>query len=102
MDAPITPDLARAARALTQVSAHHVSVTADVPLAALLAYEKGAGPLSPEHLHALKVALEHYGAVFVPADTKHGHGVRQKFNASKVAKLENWENEGGPTGEDDI
>lgn len=31
-----------------------------------------------------------------------GYGVRQKFNPRTVKRLENWENEGGPAGDDDI
>ncbi|MDR2254550.1 MAG: hypothetical protein LBE25_00850 [Arthrobacter sp.] len=98
----LTPDLARAARALTQVSTKTIASTAGLPKDTVKSFERGVGFLSDEENAALRRSLEHYGAVFLPEEGALGHGVRQKFSSKKVAKLESWENEGGPAAEDDV
>ncbi|WP_413544164.1 hypothetical protein [Citricoccus nitrophenolicus] len=98
----IPPDLARAARALTQVSYTLVARTADLEPADVRAYEQGHGTLDAEESHRLRAALEEFGAQFIAEDEQAGYGVRQKFNSVKAQRLETWEDEGGPAYEDDI
>ena len=100
----ITADLARAARALAQVSlldlAEHTGLDADL----LRDVERGLHSLTPPQEERLHLAFEDFGVELLPADDDAGvgHGVRQKFNPRTVKRLENWENEGGPAAEDDI
>ncbi len=98
----LKPDLARAARALTQVSTKTIASKAGLPKEAVKSFERGVGFLSDEENAALRGALERYGAVFLPEEGALGYGVRQKFSTRKVAKLESWENEGGPAADDDV
>ncbi|WP_372698886.1 XRE family transcriptional regulator [Arthrobacter sp. JSM 101049] len=98
----LTPDLARAARALTQVSARVIGRAAGLEKQQVRAFEKGKEPLAADQLRHLRRALEEHGVVFIPDDDQGGCGVRRKFNSSKVRRLETWEGEGGPAYEDDI
>ncbi len=98
----IPADLARAARALTQVSYRLVAKTAELEPERVRSYEHGIGTLDAAESHRLREALEHYGAVFIPEDGDAGYGVRQKYNSVKTMRLETWEDEGGPAYEDDI
>lgn len=100
----LTADLARAARALAQVSlldlAEHTGLDADL----LHEVERGLRSLTAAQEKQLHLAFEEFGVELLPADDEAGvgHGVRQKFNPRTVKRLENWENEGGPAAEDDI
>lgn len=98
----LTPDLARAARALTQVSAKYVGLRADLTREQIRGYERFRSPLSDAQQVRLRRALEEFGATFIEQDDEGGYGVRQKYNSKKVEQLENWEDEGGPVGEDDV
>ncbi|MBM6622435.1 XRE family transcriptional regulator [Micrococcaceae bacterium RIT802] len=98
----IAPDLARAARALTQVSSKVIARAAELEKQQVRAFEKGNQPLTADQAGRLARALEQYGVVFIPDDEHGGYGVRRKFNAAKVGRLETWEGEGGPAYEDDI
>lgn len=98
----IPPDLARAARALTQVSYDLVARAADLDADRVRAYEQGRGTLDAAESHRLRAALEEFGAHFIAEDDQAGYGVRQKFNSTKSQRLEAWEDEGGPAAEDDI
>jgi transcriptional regulator with XRE-family HTH domain len=100
----ITADLARAARALSQVSLADLTDRTGVDAELLHAFERGRHDLTAAQKQSLQHALEEYGVVFLPADDEAGigHGVRQKFNPRTVKRLENWENEGGPARDDDI
>jgi hypothetical protein len=98
----IPPDLARAGRALTQVSIDDVASEAGLDVAKARAFEQGVGALTQEENLKLQTALETFGAVFIQEDGDAGYGVRQKYNTTKVQRLENLENEGGPAGEDDV
>lgn len=98
----LTPDLARAARALTQVSAKVIGRASGLEKQQVRSFEKGNQPLAPEQAARLRRALEEHGVRFIPDDDHAGYGVRRKFNASKVRRLETWEDEGGPAYEDDI
>src|SRR5699024_6428186 len=100
----ITADLARAARALAQVSlldlAEHTGLDADL----LRDVERSLHSLTPPQEERLHLAFEDFGVELLPAadDAGIGHGVLQKCNPRTLKRLENWENEGGPAAEDDI
>lgn len=98
----ISPDLARAGRALAQVSAAVIADAADLDRDQVREFEKRRRPLHDEQVQRLQAALEQFGVVFVPEDEDHGYGVRQKFNSQKVRQIERWEGEGGPVADDDI
>ena len=103
-DPPITADLARAARALAQVSLSVLSARTGLDAEDVRAFERGVQDLDEERARVLRAGLEELGVEFLPADDEAGvgHGVRQKFNPRTVKRIENWENEGGPALEDDI
>lgn len=94
--------LARAARALVQVSATAVAERAGCTRNQLKAFEKGHWDLTLEQQGALRDALEHYGAILIPDDDKGGYGVRLKFNRNKIPLIERWEGEGGMPADDDV
>lgn len=100
--APLTPDLARAARALTQVSVDDVGDAAALEPARVRDFEHRGFGLDLEAKNKLRVALEGFGAVFFDEDDQGGYGVRRKYNSSKTRQLGRWESEGGPAYEDDI
>jgi transcriptional regulator with XRE-family HTH domain len=103
-EALITADLARAARALAQVSLADLAEHTDIDPERLRAIEQGRVLATAEESLLLHRALADFGVELLPADEHAGvgYGVRQKFNPRTVTRLENWENEGGPAGEDDI
>lgn len=103
-DPLITADLARAARALAQVSVAVLSARTGLDAEEVRAFERGRQDLDEERLRVLREGLEELGIEFLPADDEVGvgHGVRVKFNPRTVKRIENWENEGGPALEDDI
>lgn len=94
--------VARAARALSQVSIALVANRAGMDADRLKHYERGLGSVTQDEAQALVSAFNYYGVVFVPEDEGGGVGVRRKFGQTKVEMIENWEGEGGPVGEDDI
>ncbi|GAA1149625.1 XRE family transcriptional regulator [Nesterenkonia lutea] len=100
--APLTPDLARAARALTQVSVEEISQAASLESAQVRDFEHRGFALDPAANRKLRAALEEFGAVFFDEDDLGGYGVRRKYNAAKTRQLTRWESEGGPAYEDDI
>ncbi|MGP9539577.1 hypothetical protein ACT3SP_16350 [Brachybacterium sp. AOP43-C2-M15] len=104
IEPPITADLARAARALAQVSLADLADAAELETEDLRRVERGNHSLTDEEELRLRRALEDFGVELLPADDDagHGYGVRQKFTHRTAVRVENWENEGGPAGEDDI
>jgi len=101
---PLTADLARAARALAQVSLLDLAESTGIDAERLRRFERGLQALSAQESQSLRLALEEFGVDFLPADEDAalGYGVRQRFNPRTVKRLESWENEGGPSAEDDI
>lgn len=99
---PLTPDLARAARALTQVSVEEISEAAGLEVVRVRDFEHRGFRLDPSSNRSLRMALEAFGAVFFAEDDQGGYGVRRKHNAAKTRQLTRWESEGGPAYEDDI
>lgn len=99
----LTGQLARAARALAGVSSTHTAAEAGLSRKQLRDFEKGNDSLDPEQLAALRLALENHGAVFIADGLDgRGHGVRLKYSAAKVEKIESWEGEGGFAADDDV
>ena len=100
--APLTPDLARAARALTQVSVEEISEAATLDAARVRDFEHRGSGLDQDSKKRLRGALEEFGAIFFDEDGQGGYGVRRKYTAAKTRQLDRWEGEGGPAYEDDI
>ncbi|MDN6302713.1 MAG: hypothetical protein L0J57_06670 [Brachybacterium sp.] len=100
----ITADLARAARALAQVSLLDLAEHTELDVEHLRGVERGLRSLTAAQEERLHLAFEEFGVEVLPADEEAGigYGVRQKFTSRTVKRLENWENEGGPSAEDDI
>ncbi len=98
----LTADLARAARALAQVSLACVAEHAKLTPERLSAFERHRIDLAAGERLRLRRALEDFGVAFISEDDHGGYGVRRKFTRTKVTRLESWENEGGPAYEDAI
>lgn len=99
---PLTPDLARAGRALAQVSAEEIAKAAGLEPRQVQHFERSGTSLDSAANDQLRAALEAYGVVFFAEDSHGGYGVRKKHTAAKVRQLQRWEGEGGPAYEDDI
>jgi hypothetical protein len=99
---PLTGPLARAARALIQWPRDHVSRLSGVDEASLAAFEAGRSTLGAMELAALTRTLEDGGAAFIEEGEGGGIGVRLKFNRKDSRAIGKWENEGGPTADDDL
>lgn len=99
---PLTPELARAARALSRVSVDVLAQHASLETQQVRDFEHRGIALDPESNDRLRSALEEHGVVFFDDDDHGGYGVRRKYSASKVRQLQRWEAEGGPAYEDDI
>ena len=90
----LTPDLARAARALTKVSAQVIADAANLTKKQVRQFEHGIS-LPAEEKNRLRESLEQYGVVFIAEDAIAGYGVRRQFAREKLMKLNAWEGEGG-------
>jgi hypothetical protein len=92
----------RAARALTDVSRTMLADMAGIPETVIRDFERNlAEPEAPVRAK-LSQALGTFGALFMFDDEDGGRGVRLRFNAAEAARIDRLENEGGPTGEDDV
>tara|TARA_R110002124_G_scaffold117983_4_gene275160 strand:- start:29750 stop:30067 length:318 start_codon:yes stop_codon:yes gene_type:complete len=98
----LSPDLARAARALAQVSADAVANSSELTTQQIRDFEHGRIAFDRDTKRRLRRALEGFGVTFIAEDETSGAGVRKKFNSLKVRRLDNWENEGGTSAEDDF
>lgn len=90
----------RAARGLVDLSTEQLAEHSGVLEDTLLEFERG-GELGPSAVKAVGRALEAAGAHFLPERGARGAGVRFKFSRQSVKRVDVWENEGGPAGEDD-
>lgn len=99
---PLTPDLARAGRALAQVSVEEVAQASGLEAERVRRFERRGTPLGSAANDQLRAALEVYGVVFFGEDVDGGDGVRRKHSSLKTRQLKRWEDEGGPAFEDDI
>lgn len=95
--------LARAARALVEVSADHLAAEAGLTHDALRDFERGNSMITSNEIAKLRAVLEAHGAVFLPdGEGGHGYGVRLKFSRIGSKRIDTWEGEGGPAAEDDV
>ncbi len=90
----LTSDLARAARALTKVSAQVIADSSGLTRKQVRDFEKGKS-LGKGKKARLREALERNGALFVPEDGVAGYGVRRILSHERFMKLNIWEGEGG-------
>lgn len=102
LTSPLTPDLARAGRALTRVSVEVIAEAANLGSQQVRDFEHRGISLSAVDNDSLRAALEEFGVVFFADDAHGGSGVRRKHSALKVSQLHSWEAEGGPAYEDDV
>lgn len=91
----------RAARGLVDWTIDRLAEESGVLLADLSAFERG-GNVDPLTVASIARSLESAGAKFLPESRGRGPGVRLKFAQQTVKRIDIWENEGGPTAEDDL
>jgi hypothetical protein len=98
----ITPAQSRAGRALVGWSVAQLAEATAIPADRIEQFE--AETLSPavDCQRAVRTALEANGVLFLPEQSSVGVGVRLKFPRLTVKRLQTWEGEGGPAGDDDI
>jgi transcriptional regulator with XRE-family HTH domain len=92
----------RAGRALIGWSIDRLSDVSGVSKRDISAFESGSRKIKPASVETLQRALEDGGAHFIAEGKTRGPGVRLKFSRLIVKRIDIWENEGGPAGEDDI
>lgn len=97
----LTGPLARAARALVELTREQLADTCGLDAEAIGAFERGVGELDPAQAAALAASLEAAGAVFIP-ENGGGAGVRLKFTRSEARRIATLESEGGIVAEDDV
>lgn len=97
----ITASQCRAARALTDISRAVLSETSGISEDAIREFENKLSEPDEATIKALETALESLGALFI-AENGGGIGVRLKFTRSEQRRISNLENEGGPTGFDEV
>ena len=97
----ITASQCRAARALTDVSRAILSEASGISEDAIREFENKLSEPDEATMKALETALESLGALFIP-ENGGGLGVRLKFTRSEQRRISNLENEGGPTGFDEV
>lgn len=98
----ITGPQARAARILVEWPRDKVARLAGIELDALAAFERGQVDPGDAARAALQAALEQGGAVFIDEGEGLGAGVRLKWTRKDARQLHRLENEGGPSGDDDV
>ncbi len=98
----ISGPLCQAARVLAEISRQRLADISEVDAGVIEQFERGIARPDDEVVLKLKIALEELGVIFIPEERALGAGVRLKFNRSVTRRLGNLENEGGPTGSDDI
>lgn len=98
----ITGPICKAARALVEIDRPRLAATVGVSETALADFERGGHALSDATIELIAKALEDFGAVFIPEEGARGAGVRLKFSRSVTGRLEDLENEGGPSRPDDV
>lgn len=92
----------RAARASTDISREMLANASGIEENVIRDFERKLAEPDARVRAGLRQALETHGAIFLADDSHGGQGVRLKFSATEAARIERLENEGGPTGEDDI
>lgn len=101
-DVQISGAQCRAARALTDVTRAMLADMSGIADTVIRDFERKL--IEPEEAvrSKLRHALETFGALFIEDDLHGGSGVRLRFTAAEAARIDRLENEGGPTGEDDV
>jgi transcriptional regulator with XRE-family HTH domain len=97
----ITASQCRAARALTEVTREMLAEHSGISEKEIKQFERKLSEPGADTVNALQTALEALGALFIE-ENGGGIGVRLKFSGSETRRILNLENEGGPTGEDEI
>lgn len=101
----LRPAQIRAGRALLDVTQAALATKAGIALETLNDIEHGTLAAEPAVLQAIQGALEALGLEIIPDGITSGPagvGVRLKFTAQVVKRIDILENEGGPVGEDDV
>jgi transcriptional regulator with XRE-family HTH domain len=101
----LKPAQIRAGRALLDVTQAALATKAGLSLETLKDIEHGTVAPEPAVLLAIESALEALGLEIIPDGLTSGPagiGVRLKFTAQVVKRIDILENEGGPVGEDDV
>ena len=101
-DGQLSGSQCRAGRALTDVSRAMLADMSGVAEAMIRDFERKLTEPNEQVRTKLRHALETFGAFFMFDDKQGGRGVRLRFNAVEAVRIDRLENEGGPTGEDDI
>lgn len=91
----------RAARGLVDWTIARLAEESGVQVADLSAFERG-GNMDRRTVALIARSLESAGAKFLPESRGRGAGVHLKFVRQTVKRIDIWENEGGPTAEDDL
>jgi transcriptional regulator with XRE-family HTH domain len=97
----ITASQCRAARALTDITRTVLSEASGVDEETIRNFENKLAEPDGETIRSLETALQSLGALFI-AENGGGIGVRLKFTASEQRRISTLENEGGPTGNDEV
>lgn len=98
----ISGPLCAAARALVGISRPSLAKNLGIPEEVIKAFEAGINDPDETTIQLLKSKLEELGAAFIPDSKTMGVGVRLKFSRSITKRLATWENEGGPSRNDDV
>jgi len=100
----ISGRLIAAARVLTGISRPDLASASGISAAKLARLEAGgSAPIDSESdAQALRLALERFGAMFIPQGDGLGAGVRLKFLRQDVKQIGRLESEGGIVGDDDV
>lgn len=91
------PDQSRAARILLRISKKTLGLKSGLGTEAVEDFERSRRELDDSQQNHLREILEELGAEFLPEDDEHGYGVRRRYNTQKIASLNRWEGEGGPS-----
>ncbi|CAM5281052.1 DNA-binding XRE family transcriptional regulator [Aquamicrobium terrae] len=98
----ITGPMCEAARVLVQIDRLRLAETVHMSEREITDFEKGDHALPVATIELIARALEDYGAIFLPEEGSRGVGVRLKFSRSVTDRLEDLENEGGPSRPDEV
>jgi transcriptional regulator with XRE-family HTH domain len=100
--AMLTGPLCAAARALVEISQARLAEKVGIAESVVMDFENGSAEPDEATLQSLRSKLEELGAVFLPDGKTMGAGVRLKFNRSISGRLATLENDGWPSGTDDV
>lgn len=92
-----------AGRVLVGLAQSQLAAAASIPIATLRKMEAGADEAleMSDELEAVRLALEEAGIQFIAESAGGGVGVRLRFTAQSMKRIDILENEGGTVAEDD-